>query len=205
MALGRLTPARVDAAIARWIREGSGPAVVLGRYRLLHSAITWAMHEQYLRSDPLAGHRAPRAPLPRKHLRPALGRRLIEEAERLAEKAGAAFGERPGSRRLLLAAFRAAQTALLVRLVADTGARLGELAAMQVGDLEDVGLRSSALPRDEASSGRRRPTAGERSPSDRQWPRAGWPTSTHGDPTLLRHRGCSHRHPRATRPWACRG
>lgn len=135
--LGRLTPARVDAAIARWIREGAGPAVVLGRYRLLHSAITWAMHEQYLRFDPLAGHRAPRAPLPRKHLRPALGRRLIEEADRLAQKAHAAFGEQPGSRRLLLAAFRAEQAVLLVRLVADTGARLGELAAMQVGDLED--------------------------------------------------------------------
>jgi integrase len=35
-----------------------------------------------------------------------------------------------------LAAFRADQTALLVRLAADTGARLGELTALQIGDLD---------------------------------------------------------------------
>lgn len=134
--LGRLTPARVDAAIARWVRAGAGPAVVLGRYRLLHSAITWGLHEQYLRSDPLAGHRAPKAPLPRKHLPPALGRRLLEVADALAEKACAALEERPDSRRSLLAAFRADQTALLVRLAADTGARLGELTALQIADLD---------------------------------------------------------------------
>lgn len=134
--LGRLTPARVDAAINRWIGDGAGPAVVLGRYRLVHSAITWAMHEQLLRSDPLAGHRAPRAPLPRKHLHPKLGRRMLEVADRLAEKAMAAMDERPDSRARALAAFRAEQTALLVRLVADTGARLGELTALQVGDLD---------------------------------------------------------------------
>lgn len=134
--LGRLSPARVDAAIARWVRAGAGPAVVLGRYRLLHSAITWARHEQYLRSDPLAGHRAPKAPLPRKHLHPELGRRLLAVADALAEKASAALDEQPGSRRRLLAAFRADQTALLVRLAADTGARLGELSALQISDLD---------------------------------------------------------------------
>lgn len=134
--LGRLIPARVDTAILRWERDGAGPAVVLGRYRLIHSAITWAMHEQLLRFDPLAGHRAPRAPLPRKHLHPTLGRNMLVEADRLAEKARAALEEGPGSRARSLAAFRAEQTALLIRVVADTGARLGELTALQVGDLE---------------------------------------------------------------------
>lgn len=134
--LGRLSPARVDAAIARWVRAGAGPAVVLGRYRLLHSSITWGLHEQYLRSDPLAGHRAPKAPLPRKHLPPKLGRRLLDVADALAEKASAAVDEQPDSRRCRLAAFRADQTALLVHLAADTGARLGELTALQVADLD---------------------------------------------------------------------
>ena len=105
--LGRLTPARADAAIQSWVRAGAGPAVVLGRYRLVHAAITWAMHEQLLRFDPLAGHRAPRAPLPRKHLRPTLGRSMIVEADRLAEKATAAYLERPVSRVRVLAAIRA--------------------------------------------------------------------------------------------------
>lgn len=135
--LGRLTPSRVDAAIVRWVRAGAGPAVVLGRYRLLHSSITWGLHEQFLRSNPLAGHRAPKAPLPRKHLHPQLGRRLISVADALAEKARAALDEQPDSRRRLLAAFRADQTALLVRLAADTGARLGELTALQIRDLDD--------------------------------------------------------------------
>jgi hypothetical protein len=138
--LGRLTPARTDAAIVRWSGDGAGPAVVLGRYRLLHSAITWGLHEQFLHSDPLAGHRAPRAPLPRKHLHPARGRRLIEPADQAAEKAVAALDEQPESRRRLLAAFRADQTALLIRLAADTDARLRELTALQVGDLDGARL-----------------------------------------------------------------
>lgn len=133
--LGRLTPSRMDTAIVRWVREGAGPAVVLGRYRLIHSAITWGLHERLLRHDPLAGHRAPRAPLPRKHLPVSVGRRLIVEADRLVDKARAGWEERPG-RGSELKWFRAEQTALLVRLVADTGARLGELTALQTGDLE---------------------------------------------------------------------
>ena len=136
VAIGRLTPSRMDTAIVRWVRDGAGPAVVLGRYRLIHAAITWGQHERLLRFDPLAGHRAPPAPLARKHLRASLGRRLIVEADRLVDKARAACEERPG-RRTELAWFRAEQTALLVRLVADSGARLGELTALQTGDLEE--------------------------------------------------------------------
>lgn len=61
---------------------------------------------------------------------------MLEVTDALADKATAALDEQPGSRGRLLAAFRADQTALLVRLAADTGARLGELTALQVADLD---------------------------------------------------------------------
>jgi integrase len=132
----RLTPSVMQRAIMQWGAAGASVAVISGRFLVLHSAITWAMAERMLRSDPLVGMKSPPRPYPRKHLRPDLVRELMATAEQRREKADAALVERPGSRAAELRLFRAEQDVLLVNLTADTGARRGELAALRVDDLD---------------------------------------------------------------------
>jgi integrase len=133
--LDRMTPNTMERAIERWSRAGAGAATLGGRFRTLHSAITWAVRNQLLVEDPLAGMSGPSRPAPRQHLRPGEVRRLIQTADELVEKAAAAVAERPYQRSRHGVLFRAEQDALLVRLAADAALRRGELAALQLGDL----------------------------------------------------------------------
>lgn len=134
--LDRMTHNTVERAIARWVHAGATPAVVLARFRILHSAITWARRNKLIITDPLDGMRAPSGPLPRLHLRPEQVHQLVSTADDAVDKARARLAEQPDFRQRVLDLFRAEQNALLVRLAADSGARRGELVALQTTDLE---------------------------------------------------------------------
>jgi hypothetical protein len=54
--------------MARWRGAGASVGVVWGRWAVLHSALSWAVAQRYLRRDPLEGMRAPVRPVARKHL-----------------------------------------------------------------------------------------------------------------------------------------
>jgi integrase len=130
--LDRMTPSTVERAIARWVHAGDTPAVVLARFRVLHSAITWARQNKLIIVDPLEGMRAPAGLHPRLHLRPEQVHQLIATADEAVNKARARLAEQPDVLDLL----RAQQNALLVQLAADSGTRRGELAALQTTDLQ---------------------------------------------------------------------
>jgi integrase len=111
-------------------------ATVSARWLVLRSALSWAVAEGILRSNPLAGMRGPARPQPRKHLSPSEVRRLLETAEDLVSQATTRLRGNPYSARCRASLFAAEQTLLLVRLAADSGARRGELAVLRLGDLE---------------------------------------------------------------------
>jgi integrase len=133
--LDRMTPNAMEAAIERWARAGVTAANLCGRFKTLHSAISWAVHNELLVDDPLAGVSCPTRPAPRLHLRPGEVRRLLLTADALVEKAEASMVEFPDKRSRMLALFRAEQNALLIRLAADSAARRGELVALKADDL----------------------------------------------------------------------
>ena len=62
-----LTQSEVITAIRRWQSEGRSVSEVSGRWLVLRSAISWAVAEGILRSNPLAGMRGPARPQPRRH------------------------------------------------------------------------------------------------------------------------------------------
>jgi integrase len=146
--LDRMTPNTVERAIARWVHAGDTPAVVLARFRVLHSAITWARQNKLITTDPLDGMHAPAGPHPRLHLRPEQVHQLIATADNTVDKARARLTEQPHSRQRVLDLFRAEQNALLVRLAADTVARRGELTALQTTDLQGRVLAISRASQD---------------------------------------------------------
>lgn len=128
-----LTPHVVRAACARWERDGASLAVIGGRLRVLRSALSWAWNERILPLHPLRGMRGPGRPAPRPPLSDADIGALLRTAElRLLE---AHANHTSGCAAAAL--HRAEQDLLLVRLAADTGARRGELAALQITDLDD--------------------------------------------------------------------
>ena len=134
--LAGLCPARFERAMARWRASGASVAVVWGRWAVLHSALSWAVAQRYLRRDPLAGMRAPPRPVPRKHLLPGEVARLLAVAAGQVETANENLAAAPENGRLIEALFVAEQTRLLIRLAADTGARKGELAVLRLADLD---------------------------------------------------------------------
>lgn len=129
-----LTPRVVRAAFARWSEAGAGPAVVSGRFRALRAAIGWAYDERIIDTHPIRTMRGPARPKPRRPLEPdALGRLLAAAEAQLFEAVANDIGG-PGDRERRHVA---EQDLLLVRLAADSGARRGELAALQFEDLRD--------------------------------------------------------------------
>jgi integrase len=140
-ALGRrrlvtLTPGDVRAAIGRWQADGVSVPTVSSRWLVLRSAVSWAVAERVLRSNPLAGMRGPPRPEPRRHHTIGEVRQLLRTAEGNVLRTAAALAaepESPGCRRLL---FSAEQGLVLVRLAADSGARRGEMAVLRLGDLD---------------------------------------------------------------------
>jgi integrase len=69
-------------------------------------------------------------------------------ADEAVDKARARLAERPRARQRVLDVFLAEQNALLVRLAADSGARRGELTALQTSDLQGRVLSISRASQD---------------------------------------------------------
>lgn len=139
-ALGRvgvavLAPLNVEEAMRRWRAGGGSPALVWGRWAVLHSALSWAAAQGFIRVNPIRGMRSPSRPAPRKHLLPAEVALLLRTAADQLGVAEVALAADPGNRARWEGLFVAEQTQLLVRLAADSGARRGEMAALRLGDL----------------------------------------------------------------------
>jgi integrase len=151
----------VRAAICRWQAAGLSVATVSARWLVLRSAMSWAVAEGVLRTNPLAGMRGPARPEPRKHHSPVEVRLLLGTAEILVAKATTQLSAKPTSPRYQRALFAAEQDLLLVRLAADSGARRGELAVLRLGDLDgrvltiERGLSRGVLGTTKSSRARR--------------------------------------------------
>lgn len=126
--VARMTPALTRAAMARWAAAGATLSVVGGRFRVLRSALSWAWNERLLTDHPLRGMRGPGRVPPRRPLPDDAVRALIGAAEHRVMESHA---NQASAGRL----HRDEQDLLLVRLAADTGARRGELAGLQLADL----------------------------------------------------------------------
>jgi integrase len=131
-----LTAGDVLAAICRWQSAGPSISTVSSRWLVLRSALSWAVSEGVLRSNPLAGTRGPARPRPRRHHTLSEVRRLHRCAEETVERATIAHSENPQSLEQQRLLFSAEQGLVLVRLAADSGARRGELAVLRLGDIE---------------------------------------------------------------------
>lgn len=133
-----LTPPLVRQAFERWRSAGASEAVVGGRFRALRSAIGWAHDERIIDHHPIRAMRGPTRPAPRRPLSDGEVTRLLRHASAAALEAVANDTGSPSSsaRR-----HRAQLDVLLVRLAADSGARLGELTALQFTDLKDRTLQ----------------------------------------------------------------
>jgi integrase len=124
------------AAISRWQEDGASVATVSGRWLVLRSAMSWAVAEGIIRSNPLAGMRGPARPAPRRHHSLNEVRDLLRAAEREVDHAATVLSADPSSPAGRNGLFRAEQGLLLVRLAADSAARRGELAVLRLGDLD---------------------------------------------------------------------
>ena len=129
-----LTPRLIRAAFARWSEEGAGPTVISGRFRVLRSVIGGAYDERIIDTHPIRTMRGPARPTPRRPLdTDALGQLLADAETQLLEAVANDRGGRGDRERR----HGAEQDLLLVRLAADSGARRGELAALQFADLRE--------------------------------------------------------------------
>lgn len=111
-------------------------STVSSRWLVLRSALSWAVSEGVLRSNPLAGMRGPARPEPRRHHTLSEVRQILRSAGDSVEMATHALEANPQLPGLQRRLFGAEQGLLLVRLAADSGARRGELAVLRFGDLE---------------------------------------------------------------------
>ena len=128
-----VTPRVLRAATTVWSAAGCREPTVSGRIRCLRSALGWAYYERILDRHPLDGMRGPPQPGVRLHAPVPTVRALLQYAQHEVRVAEAGVdGTRTGWGRL----HRAEQVLLLARLAADSGARRGELAALQVDDLD---------------------------------------------------------------------
>lgn len=131
-----LTPRVMRAATSQWRRAGLHQPTIAGRIRCLRSALGWAHAEGILDRFPLDGMRGPGAAAVRTHAPVEQVRAILRFAEhtvRVERTRDTGEPPAPGDAARL---HRAEQVLLLARLAADTGARRGELAALQLGDLD---------------------------------------------------------------------
>jgi len=128
-----LRPEVVCQAMAKWAASGATVSMVSGRFRVLRSALGWALAESIIDRNPLRDMRGPPRPGTRMHVPERDVLALLHMSEVLVEKAEAAHD---GSVRSLKALHKAEQVRLLMRLAADSGARRGELAALKFSDLD---------------------------------------------------------------------
>jgi len=159
--LALLTQSEVVGAIRRWQNEGRSVSSVSGRWLVLRSATSWAVAEAIMRSNPLAGMRGPPRPQPRRHHTLDEVRQILSVAESIVDQAYADLVANSSARIPRQAAFAAERDLLLVRLAADSGARLGELAVLRRSDLDgrvltiERGLSQGVLGSTKSSRARR--------------------------------------------------
>ena len=125
-----LTPKVMTAVSAAWRAQGWPEPTVSGRIRVLRSALGWAHVEGILDVFPLDGMHGP----------PQAGVRLhvpVDQVCAILECARGGVAElKSATTGSLSDLHRAEQMLLLARLAADSGARRGELAALQIADLD---------------------------------------------------------------------
>jgi integrase len=126
------SPVVVRAAGTAWREAGRAQPTIAGWVRCLRSAFGCAYAEGILDRNPLDGMRGPTQPGVRLHAPVEAVRAVLTKAENDVTAAGLAERSPMASTRL----HKAEQVLLLARLAADSGARRGELAALQVGDLD---------------------------------------------------------------------
>ncbi len=112
--------------------------MIAGRFRALRSAVGWAYDERIIDHHPIRNMRGPGRMEPRRPLTDSDLRSVLwtAEANLLAAVANDDGRPRSDQRRRL-----AEQELLLVRLAANSGARRGEIAALQFADLDGRVLR----------------------------------------------------------------
>ena len=125
-----LAPKVLTAACAAWRTQGCPEPTISGRVRVLRSALGWARVEGILDVFPLDGMHGPPHAGVRLHAAVDQVLAILEYARN--DVAELEHGAGPSASTL----HRAEQMLLLVRLAADSGARRGELAALQIGDLD---------------------------------------------------------------------
>jgi integrase len=128
----QVTPSVLRAVLHRWAGAGVSPATAASRVRCLRSAFGWAFREGILDTPPLRGMRGPSTGPTRLHAPVDAVCRILQVAVAEVDDArrrSAAAGDGQ-------AVHRCEQVLLLARLAADTGARRGELAALQIDDLD---------------------------------------------------------------------
>ena len=128
-----LTPPVLRALVAYWTAAGVSPATTASRVRCLRSALGWAYREGILDAPPLRGMRGPTTSATRLHAPVDAVRRILQVATAEVDDVGGWTAARGGS---AVEIHRREQVLLLARLAADTGARRGELAALQISDLD---------------------------------------------------------------------
>jgi integrase len=134
--LAALTPGYLRATLRRWQQEGLSVPTVSGRWLVLRSAVSWAVDEDLLPANPLAGMRGPPRPIPRRHHSLDEVFQLLRTAAAQVAAAEEAVRARPGRAGPVRTLFTAEQNLLLVRIAADSGARRGELACLRHADLD---------------------------------------------------------------------
>jgi len=128
-----LTPKVLAAACADWRSQGWPDPTIWARMRVLRSALGWAYTERILDLHPLDGMRSPPHAAVRMHAPVDHVRAILACARQQVIDAAIREGRSPSG---LAALHRAEQIMLLTRLAADSGARRGELAALQLTDLD---------------------------------------------------------------------
>jgi len=125
-----LTPKVMAATCSAWRTQGCPEPTVSGRVRVLRSALGWAHVEGILDVFPLDGMHGPPHAGVRLHVPVDQVRAILDCARNGVAQLELASCES------LSSPHQAEQMLLLARLVADSGARRGELAALQIGDLD---------------------------------------------------------------------
>ncbi len=128
-----VSPRVLTAACSQWRSAGWPDPTIWARVRVIRSALGWAYAARILDRHPLDGMRGPPQTGVRLHAPVDQVKAILACATERVEKESAT-GQlgRLAEQRL----HRAEQVLLLARLAADSGARRGELAALQIGDLD---------------------------------------------------------------------
>lgn len=132
--VSELTPALLAGAAARWRSIGLSDHQVRARVATIRSAVGWAIAQDYLARDALAGVESVPGGRPRTHAPVGVVREIVALARRDLAAARSEQIHDPNATGLARRVFRAHQT-LLVCVVADAGLRRGELAGLRTDDL----------------------------------------------------------------------